>query len=1049
MKSTANSLSELVWSPQKGLSVKSTDCSLAEKKSSLFWCSDSGNLMFSPPRSTKGWEGSVNAPLAAELNLSSSNLASNSAGDNSDPGAIIGSPKLSACISPICQKKNLDQHPGPSQALGLVGSHVCLEGSNCVADASVKHINYVDLSAKRENNESCSSRTLQMFVGFQQPQTDVLVCLPGIDNETVTYDKDAVKQKGPSPAKESGLGIDIVRAQILALDTLSVEQYRLSKNLKCASENIEEHRNKIGVCSHHLGVQSSDARSDGWLSCHPPPTKLVSKIRCDCPELDMALSPKPLSEIEESTGKKHLLRQKEKAPLVEASPINSRGHLNMEKEKGADPSDNRVGTHSTNEKTVSHESVESTNTGSLLTNRKRVLSFEKNLLIESKRIKQQSQEHPSPVSFLNQGSSFMNWISNMTKGDTRFEPLESPPLTLPGNAPQQNPDSHFSLLIPRDLDEKSQGCRGVGFQNLFQSPYHPLRMNNQEPEDLGHQTGGVDYIHHSAHQEEAPDQHIGKVGQLSPATPNVYSTKITIQDATQVDINEHFGPGNADCCSNVNAPLRNEFVSNPEGEGSGSPNSLTNNRIDPLGSAWITRLSGKASGPMTNSIQSNLQKCAAIEESPEGQNPFPQCQRKRVQNSSEDCALSPSSSYVSKRSMVHADQKFKSKLHPILPSHRFKKSEVLASVFAKRLDAIKHTAVSEVADNTTRASLCFFCGMRGHSLKECSEALKPEHEELLKNVNQCDCEEESSCFCIHCFRLDHWAVSCSYGLKKKSLSITNDSMVNHDKCDGGQQNPGLIFTIDRSGGTLLHSENVDRTHQLVSDNRLDERTNNSGRAQYIIDNDKTEHAGSDGILGARGGASNLDAIKKDPPDYESCKMVAGKETSRDRLIYGKQMASCSGKNESRDDQIIPFYNCVTSQPPCTATKTFQAIRKLRISRTDIMKCIKLPISKLRLEGFFVRIKLGKCGGGVIGETGYYVARINGIYHEKSYEKRKSLLYVDIGDFKCSVDYRFVSNHDYLEEELDAWWSATLKAGCNPPSVEYLTSLLQLRERHGF
>lgn len=42
-----SSLSELVWSPSKGLSVKCADCSLANKNS-LLWSSESGNMIILP-----------------------------------------------------------------------------------------------------------------------------------------------------------------------------------------------------------------------------------------------------------------------------------------------------------------------------------------------------------------------------------------------------------------------------------------------------------------------------------------------------------------------------------------------------------------------------------------------------------------------------------------------------------------------------------------------------------------------------------------------------------------------------------------------------------------------------------------------------------------------------------------------------------------------------------------------------------------------------------------------------------------------------------------
>lgn len=57
--------------------------------------------------------------------------------------------------------------------------------------------------------------------------------------------------------------------------------------------------------------------------------------------------------------------------------------------------------------------------------------------------------------------------------------------------------------------------------------------------------------------------------------------------------------------------------------------------------------------------------------------------------------------------------------------------------------------------------------------------------------------------------------------------------------------------------------------------------------------------------------------------------------------------------------------------------------------------------------------------------------------------------MSIGHLECSVECCFVSNHDYVEEELKAWLSATLEADGKMPSIEQLSEKLKEREELGF
>ncbi|CAN6441102.1 unnamed protein product [Victoria cruziana] len=95
--------------------------------------------------------------------------------------------------------------------------------------------------------------------------------------------------------------------------------------------------------------------------------------------------------------------------------------------------------------------------------------------------------------------------------------------------------------------------------------------------------------------------------------------------------------------------------------------------------------------------------------------------------------------------------------------------------------------------------------------------------------------------------------------------------------------------------------------------------------------------------------------------------------------------------------------------------------------------MKVPQLNLHLKGFFLRVRFSKWeerpGGG------YCVARINGIIQEREHGRNKFQLLVNLGGFNCLVDYCYISNHQFTEEEIMEWWVSTLSGGADVPSEE--------------
>ncbi|CAN4120450.1 unnamed protein product [Withania somnifera] len=130
---------------------------------------------------------------------------------------------------------------------------------------------------------------------------------------------------------------------------------------------------------------------------------------------------------------------------------------------------------------------------------------------------------------------------------------------------------------------------------------------------------------------------------------------------------------------------------------------------------------------------------------------------------------------------------------------------------------------------------------------------------------------------------------------------------------------------------------------------------------------------------------------------------------------------------------------------------FDVIRGLRLSRVDILKWMNSNTSLSHLDGFFLRLKLGKCEAG-LGGTGYYVACITEstvLKGEKLESDSSNCIYVNVCGVKCFVGSQYVSNQDFLEDELTTWWCKTLESGGRVPTKEDLRLKLEERMKLGF
>ncbi|KAF3952474.1 hypothetical protein CMV_021971 [Castanea mollissima] len=729
---------------------------------------------------------------------------------------------------------------------------------------------------------------------------------------------------------------------------------------------------------------------------------------------------------------------RDKTVLIEVSPTNSRIHMPRSKGKEKALSDGDIDRRLSKEEDVSHESVESCNSGLFSTGKKR-WSVEGHMIVGSKKIKSQIQDTPGSTSYVKQDSSFMNWITNIMKGFSKPMQGEAPSLSLAIAHPDYG---HQNLLTCNKNHDP--GFKNNGFQSIFQSLYCPKAGGETKLFNANYQTG-------EGSKEHELDNKMCNIN-ATPISICGDGDKICRQNLLPNDKLDESTSGNGADSLNQPKTFPVTFVSSKENskinsrenkkscnvdfgnekDGISSNSSLGKRRTisaenfdselpaegkttnDYRNSLWITRFCAKTSGPVLN-VDDCIQSIGVgLECSTDCTRPLP-CPENYVGFSknhksvavrelsaegpmlalgkeSQKCPADTDAVVGSNWIKGHNDQKSVNKLNPKLPSPKFESSEAMASIFARRLDALKHIMPSDVKDTV----ICFFCGIKGHHLQECSEITESEIEDLLRNINSYNGAEELPCLCIRCFQFNHWAVACpstsSRGRHQTRCGLVGPREMQNKT--GGKENSKLL-----TGWKNQFPAACDGSALSISDHNFSWKPN-----EFIA----PEEIGS-----------NANSLKK-------------------------YIASSPVENYSKENQIMSINRKLSDVPK----GIFNAVKSLRLSRSDILKWMNSHMSLSPLDGFFLRLRLGKWQEG-LGGTGYHVAYITGKQRENAPQNAKNSISVNVGGIKCLVESQYVSNHDFLEDELMAWWSATSRDGAQIPSEEDLNLKVKKRKVLGF
>lgn len=392
---------------------------------------------------------------------------------------------------------------------------------------------------------------------------------------------------------------------------------------------------------------------------------------------------------------------------IEGSCESSKICLYQEKEKGKALSDEDIYGRSSDVEDDNNESASSSNSRLSTQGKKGVKRqiFDEDMVTGSKRTK--TQIHGSSTK---PDSSFMKWISNMTRGGLSGLNLEdslSPlPLACSNGVLSRKYDENFMCFRPQNSKNLS-----TGFQTVFQSLY--CRETDASKKI-------VESIEEESREHEVDDE--GSPENLRESDERIFgnSSEQTIPSSKEDDRSRD--PSESENQVIRAGPLDEETKVGTKEAYPDIPLATSSvlERSDRRVSLWISRLS-------TKTLRSERGKEILVEAD---------------LDSNEESA----------------DLKSVNELCTVLPSRRFS-SEAMASDFARRLDALKHITSSKKGIYST----CLFCG-GCHDVRGCSGVTRSELEYLLLKSSAFDSRvEESPCFCIRCSKPDHWAVSCPVG----------------------------------------------------------------------------------------------------------------------------------------------------------------------------------------------------------------------------------------------------------------------------------------------
>ncbi|KAL2486733.1 zinc knuckle (CCHC-type) family protein [Abeliophyllum distichum] len=989
-------LSELVWSPHKGLSLKCADPNLADKNPFVTWNVGPNNKVFSPSQGVRSRVTEDEKAIdKGNITILQATMDMYKVGDGT---TLAGSPRNS-----------------PGRLYNAIHGHhedksrdEIREG---VGNQNDKHL--------RDNGENL--RSPQNVQNPEIFESSMNIAGQGIlTNETSDY----IVNTAIAFSNLNGKVEDVASSsQILGLGVAMTSEAHGVKNsdsLLSPPPNLQPSKEQDNEVA-STAEEENHMKMHGSASMHPL-VKLESGDENDLCHLT----------AKEACSLSDEIHPREKYHALESAPTNSMIFLNQSKSKEKALSDGNVNGKMLNFEEDSQDSAESCNSAWFFSGGKRRRNYEQDLTGGSKRMKNQIQESSGSIPIIRRGTSFMNWISSMVK-------------CIPNSSQGQAPSLPLSLVHPNNMHDKSQqeiliskkandsSSQPTGFQTIFQSLYRPrvTKPDTSVSKESHCLEESKELVADNTFFENSPitchtgiDNSCKKIlasyAEVNPCVSrnlvgqyrqpwNFSAVYASGQDAcksnsagnkasrTPVCSRENAGMSSSDSLhKQENKTAENTSPSFPL-EGKGICN--MSNESGPLPSLWITRLSTRT--PRLEKCNQAVHKdfecsnvCTWVSPPTKVSADFPIAQKspKARDNSPEDQVDVGAKEMQSFATNSEASLEFNSthKFGPILTSQKFKSSEVMASVFSQRLDALRHIIPSNVKYSTNFPSAtCFFCGGCGHDMRDCPYVAETELDGLLRSTSY-DRVEKSPPLCLRCFQLDHWAVTCPMGsTSRHHQSELHASFANH-------------YT---AGHLQLSAGNEKCSSSLGA---------KEDRPPVVID----QRASRDENPHMCSLPSNL---------LSNVRESAGQRTSSNEGQNNN--SSNSEENDLKGIHDFPLCNSVSMENADALIEMFHVVKKLCLSRVDVLR---------------------KWEAGLRG-TGYYVACLTestGAQREKLGKSSKNSVFVDVSGIQSFVGSQYVSNHEFLEEEIRAWWCRIVETGGKIPSLDELKSKFEERMNLG-
>ncbi|KAF0917096.1 hypothetical protein E2562_016903 [Oryza meyeriana var. granulata] len=647
------SVSELVWSPDEGLSIKIAASSLSTRKASLRWNADTLRLVISSPQQSGGGGGESGDNIDATLEDAEKMPSQLRNRSDSSVRVFMASPT---------RIRNLD-----SQQSTSIRSHgqdsKCCGGMDVMSEGKETSDNFcVDKLEKEDEVGSCPTRYCK-----DTSQS------PGSASRKEVIPTIAEKQAfcATTVHDERSWAANAWRARLVK--AISQKDSILPKNADnihstSAFGNIGNTADMPGKLTGMPGNRNDSSQDQAMQENHKDGLIVA---RCDS-----ASAVNPVTRCELASGIN---------PFARHESISGCNPRKLEKGKEKLIYDKSNCVSNTNEGDDSNESIESCPSAKA-PKRKHAQFSSAEMTSGNKRYRWEDNESSCSGLFHKNDSSFFNWMSTLTNGVKVFDETTAVPLSRKFSAATR--EEFPAKPVPLENNSGVQ-LQSVGFNSLFQSLYsHNVMITSR---NTCHQTESS----YTANRltlglKSSRPISMGRET-LDVATETLATGRIQMDsDGGREEFQNQIGifPLRAERNLKLLNSSRSCYRSLEEkqnGFHGNSSNAAIGNNGDISESLWVSRFLPKTSMKLMDATHCNEEKdfCAANQKGlGDSSSPHDFNVEKELNNAQYFTSKGSDNETTSSKCAAPQDDN--------------KPSETMASIFAKRLDALKHATTSAV-----------------------------------------------------------------------------------------------------------------------------------------------------------------------------------------------------------------------------------------------------------------------------------------------------------------------------------------------------------------